>query len=440
MALERGTAGTGAVLSLDAIGKQDTFLLGDDKRFKPLPIKQHTNFATVYRSHIVRKPKNSSLSWPFDKEVRFKIDPKTSGDILANAYLQCELPPLLGSNSYCQYVGQSIIKEIKFLVDGNPIDSINNDWTIIHNELYNTESEKRAHLNMTGSSVTTQSATKLFIPLYFFFHRSRSVIFEKNCMETDNFFKSYFYTCACWNNDIEISITFQPVSFFSNATVQSEVSLPELNVITQEFILTDNERLYLMNNPQQTFINTVQNQPVVTVPTGSKTFKNDLTSSLPVKSFHWFLRNVDFEDSSNVLNFNNRYNFSSNGTTSNIYKEFSNQIITDAKIYMNGSYQIGFQGSENSRLGSGYYKYTQSFQHHLEPPTRNIYTYSFAIDPRNPTPTGALNFAVMNSSRTVMDLRMHPDTPTDQSYRMHLYYLGYKFLKYENGFVSSVFS
>ena len=57
MALERGTAGTGAVLSLDAIGKQDTFLLGDDKRFKPLPIKQHTNFATVYRSHILKKPK-----------------------------------------------------------------------------------------------------------------------------------------------------------------------------------------------------------------------------------------------------------------------------------------------------------------------------------------------------------------------------------------------
>ena len=140
----------------------------------------------------------------------------------------------------------------------------------------------------------------------------------------------------------------------------------------------------------------------------------------------------------NVLNFNNRYNFSSDGSDSNIYNEFSKHVITDAKIYMNGSYQIGFQGSENSKLGAGYYKYIQSFQHHLEPPARNIYTYSFAINPRNPTPTGALNFALMNSSKTVMELRMNPDD--NKSYTMHLYYLGYKWLKYENGFVSTVFS
>ena len=73
MVLERGTAGTGAVLSLDAIGKQDTFLLGKDKKFTPPPIKQHTNFATNYRSHIIKNPIDNSLSWPFEKEVRFKI-------------------------------------------------------------------------------------------------------------------------------------------------------------------------------------------------------------------------------------------------------------------------------------------------------------------------------------------------------------------------------
>lgn len=438
MAVERGTAGTGAVLSLDAIGKQDTFLLGDDKRFTPPSIKQHTNFATVYRSHIIKKPKDSSLSWPFNQEVRFKINPKTSSDLLANAYLQCELPPLSGSNVYCQYVGNTIIKEIKFSVDGNPIDIIDNDWSIIHNELYNNESTKRANENMTGPPKITQTATKLFIPLYFFFHRTGSVLYESNFMDSDNFFKPYFYMCACWNNDIEISITFQPVSFFSNTIAPNDITLSEINLVTQEFDLTDNERLYLVNNPHTTIINTIGTQPVLQIPTGSHTFKNDLVSSLPVKSFHWFLRDTDFEDASNVLNFNNRYNFSSNGSNSDIYQEYSNQIITDAKIYMNGMYQIGFQGSENSRLGSGYYKYTQSFQHHLEPPARNIYTYSFSIDPRNPTPTGALNFAVLDSTKTVMDLRMNDDAKN--SYNMHLYYLGYKFLKYENGFVSTVFS
>lgn len=439
MALERGTAGTGAVLSLSAIGKQDTYLLGKHKKFTPPSIKQHTNFATIYRSHILKNPIDQSNSWPFDREVRFKINPKTSSDILANAYIQCELPHLCGSNTYCKHVGNTIIKEIKFMVNGVAIDTIDGDWSIIHNELYNTESEKRSNLNMTGPASTTSKATKLLIPLYFFFHRSRGVLNEKNFMESDNFFKSYFYTCACWNNDIEISITFQPVSFFSNA-VQTEVNLPELNLITQEFDVTDNERLYLMNNPQQMVINTIENQPVLNIPIGSSSFKNDLVTSSPVKSFHWFLRDVNFEDSSNVLNFNNRYNFSSNAL-SNINQEYSDQIITDAKIYLNGVYQLGFQGSDNSRVGSGYYKYIQSFQHHLEPPNRNIYTYSFAIDPRNPTPTGALNFNVMNSSKTIMNLKMKDNDQTKtKSYNMHLYYLTCKVLKYENGFVSPVFS
>ena len=105
---------------------------------------------------------------------------------------------------------------------------------------------------------------------------------------------------------------------------------------------------------------------------------------------------------------------------------------------MNGVYQIGFNGSVNIGLDSDYYQYVQCFQHHLEPPSRNKYTYSFAIDPRNPTPTGYLNFATMDSSKIIMELIMN--TSAKKSYRMHLYYLGYKFLRYENGFVSSVFS
>ena len=38
----RGKAGTGSVLSLDAIGRQESFLLGPDSFFKFDP-KRHTN-------------------------------------------------------------------------------------------------------------------------------------------------------------------------------------------------------------------------------------------------------------------------------------------------------------------------------------------------------------------------------------------------------------
>ena len=54
---QRGTAGTGAVLSLYAVGKQENYLNSKDPKnpfFNPKYLK-HTDFSTTLRNHIVQK-------------------------------------------------------------------------------------------------------------------------------------------------------------------------------------------------------------------------------------------------------------------------------------------------------------------------------------------------------------------------------------------------
>jgi hypothetical protein len=152
----RGKAGTGSVLSLDAIGRQEGFLLGKDSFFKFEP-KKHSNF-TLYQSSIrVSKPSpvsgvnsETALNWPFGQTIVIddQIKPQSMGDLLKNIYLKCQLPLLQDATQYatkyCDQVGRAIIKTISFTVDGIEIEKIYDDWNIIRDQLYTTDEEKKA--------------------------------------------------------------------------------------------------------------------------------------------------------------------------------------------------------------------------------------------------------------------------------------------------------
>ena len=441
---ERGRAGTGAVLSLYAEGKQDTYLncKGGKSFFKEKNIR-HTNFSTTYKPHYIYKDPGNA-TWPFGLEVKFKINPKISGDVLSNAFLKCNLPALQPDEAYCQQAGNAIIKEIKFIVDGAVFDIRTHDWITIQKELFFNESEKRCLDTLIGDDLNSRTSTRpipLYIPLNLFFCRSRMKIYDDSYVISDNFFKPYYLLCASYNNDIEISITFHEQAFFSNASATT-ISMDSLNLVTVEHNLTDKERLFYRVNKQIQVINNVTLQSVLDIEKDQQNFKNFLTPTTPVKSFHWFLRNKDFEDEKNSENFLKRYNFSSDYITSNVMNEDSNVIMADAKIYLNGDNQIGFQGNFNTServVGNSYYKYLQNYDHYLNTPNRNIYTYSFSIDPSNPSPTGAINFSMLKSSKTTLEGTIY-NGASSNAYNMHMFYFGYSIINYENGFASLAFT
>ena len=459
MALERATAGTGAVLSLYAIGRQDAFLSSSniEESFWKYYTIQHTDFTLYYKSNQYLRPNGSEqTNWPFGETLNFDINSKTSGDVLANCFLKLTLPGLVNpsTNTYCDQVGRAIIKEYSFRVGDQVIQTIPGDWDIIHDELYSENSEKKARKFLYNAgedadnlpySPNVGKDIPLYLPLQLFFSRQKNILPGNRLsskgvsaeLENPTTYTPYFLLCACENQQITFSVTFNPITFFSNVT---SLSVPQVTLVTEEASLSKEERDFYRANKQTMVYNNVSRQPTLGIDNGAGNtgcplqFKNFLTNNLPVKCFHWFMRDQRYEDASSNTYFLQRYNFCSS-ETANVYEEYKHHIMTNATLYLNGNKQLDFfTDRDNTDItGANYFKYAQSLIHRFSSPIRNIYSYSFAINPRNSTPTGSLNFSVMDSSKTLLTGNIKRSASSN-SYNLNMMYLGYTVLKYENGF------
>jgi hypothetical protein len=444
-------AGTGAILSLKAIGKQDDYISSSNVQdsvwnFKSL---KHTEFTLFYNSRPLYRNVSPDTNWPFGTTVKFTINPKTSGDILTNCYLKLTLPR---GHNYCDQIGNALIGEYSFSVGETVIQTISGDWNVIHDELYasNTERFGKRFLVNGGSDFgtppTSTNDIPLYIPLNFFFSRYKNMLpgnWNNNTLtgsetNTADTYHPYFLLCACTQQDVTVSITFNPVTFFSDS---SAISLEKIQLVTEEATLSPEEIVYYNSKPQTIIYNTVQRQPLFDLTRNTNTYKDQLVSSLPVKCFHWFIRDKRYEDKNDNTHYLNRYNFSTNPVY-DPYTESENQILSDAKVYINGTSQLAFLGPSQppftKTIGSNYYKYVVTNTHGFSAPYRNIYSYSFGLNPREPSPSGSLDFSVMESSKTYINGHVLEDA-TSNTYNVNTHFLGYVVLRYEKDFCNLLF-
>lgn len=127
----------------------------------------------------------------------------------------------------------------------------------------------------------------------------------------------------------------------------------------------------------------------------------------------------------------NRFNFSKNPDFDEAFS-FFNPVMKKAKFFI--------QGVDLPNISSttdGYYKYMVPYQKRLSRPVRNIYTYSFSINPINVNPSGSLDFSEIRSEKTKIELNLDPGL-TDV-YTLYIYYTGYQTFKFDKGFMSLVY-
>jgi hypothetical protein len=195
-----------------------------------------------------------------------------------------------------------------------------------------------------------------------------------------------------------------------------------------------------MTKPQTFITDIVRKHPTVETELNQGEVKLQLVPNVPVKSMNWFLRNTDFEDESVYVGgtslesnvFYNRYNFSASDTAS-LSNAFFQPIMDSAKIYING------QDLPNLPLvDHTYYKYIVPHNSRLSRPEKNIYTYTFSMNPINVEPSGSLDFGQLQSDRTVLDVKLKDGLSDSNTYSLHLYYVGYQTFKFDGGFVSLV--
>ena len=330
--------GEAAKISLKAIGKQDTHLLSkdpEDSFFNYKNDKIHSDFRKYHRSRNVVNP-GAISGWPFGQTIKVQFNPQNMGDLLSNMWLSITMPGITDGN-YADQLGRHILKSVTMFVDELEVETIHDDWGILYDELYLEMSEKVANRFLVNRSIGyddstlddfddyAQYSSDLVIPLHFFF--SRKYASDEYSSNKPN--RPYFPICAVHRQKIEFELEFHPQTFFTDTG--TILQLPEFRLVTEEITVSPEERQYLSNRRQTFITDIVRKHPSIVSDVNQDIIKNNLVPDIPVKCFHWFLRNTEFEDASDSTGdkavqeekyYQNRFNFSSNVNNGTKYVDF----------------------------------------------------------------------------------------------------------------------
>ena len=382
-----------------------------------------------------------------------------------------------------QLLGRKIIKSIRFIVDEQILEEITADWCIIHDNLYQTESQKISanaayNRNIIGatSEETDAGYNNMYIHIPFFFSQN----FGGDVYSNNKQNKIPFPLCAIHKQKIRLEIDFFKQSFFTigvpNYTNGGDIGrgppvvppvkkLKEFKIITEEITLSNEESLFLKKNNREIICDFVNKHSSIPLETNKRLFEVQLEPSIPVKCFHWFFRYKGYEDEDEYRHIestdplptirshvtSNRFNFSKAqaGGSGNVLKRayfslngerFPNISNIDHEyfyIYVPMQSQLSVSGL--SPMPTAY-----------PPPVDNyllniIYSYNFALFPKSTMPSGFLDFSGLNSEKTKLHFELLENLDilhgsngrlVNPEYKFHMYYTGFKILRFSNGFVS----
>jgi hypothetical protein len=434
--------GTGALTALAAIGAQEKYMYGGESLWMP-KIIQHTPFAITQRFLLPLKSGNEK----FLKSTRtFSVDihPREAGDLLSNMFLSVSLPALPTGYDYTPLVGRAIIKKAEFLIDGQPIETLTDDWYILRDQLFLDADEKLAMYQATslGQSesnvVPATDVVKMMIPLDFFFcrrHSDRKIGREK--LE-----KPFFPLCAVLKQTITIRFTFHDSTWITDAPADANgypIDIIDPKVLLEEITLSPKERMYYQSHELNFRVNRVwaeAGQPY----SGGKAIMN-LTANFPVSMITWFVRNQNYEDEKNAAYYKSRYQYgySTDYIPAAVPVTFFNGVtINFLDIIQSGTLYLNNENVLSNFPGALYYSYKQAIDHNLSVPTKSIYMYCFGDNHKEYNQEGYIDFSTLNSQTTHLDLTFDPvlSPQIEKSYTMYLYYYGYVPLRISGGYAT----
>lgn len=377
---------------------------------------QTTNFAITQR--IVPLP---GSAW-IDHEITMELVPKSTGDLISNLHLKCSLPALPPGNVYSDQIGRAIFKQVDFMIDGQVIESLNDDWYILRDQLFLDADEKNAMAKAVNAGYTEGTLSALaqtpqidmIIPLDFFFCRRHSR-YKKHRERLD---KPYFPMCAIYNQRVYVKIAFQKWNWFSNSI--SDVRTGTVNLSTP-VVFDSNNQATLTVSPVSNFNAGmyVSGLPIVDqklLITSVDTANNQINVTSTVKSSPMFFPlSIGFTQVEKTLTIptegiytGTSYTFTVNNTTG-IYpgmvmtgcSDYSKNIFFLGKVFVQSktvdTVTVTFNYQEirmNNKgqtmpvqfIDSAARTFHQVFSGPI--PTGDSYTFAMAISPTEPIQTG----------------------------------------------------
>ena len=418
--------------ALYAVGPQEKYVQGKDDHVWNTDYPQHSNFVCYQRYVPIQGTQFLSQT------IMVQLKPKELGDLLSNMYFICQLPPLTSSsNIYTNQVGRSLIAQCDFMVNDTIVETVYDDWFFIKDQVFLDADEqlgmRYAVNNGSATSLSpTSGNTTICIPLEFFFCRRHSY----NTQGRERLRRPYFPLCALWQQYIYIRIQFQPWVWISNdlAVPNKEIINPAL--ILEEIKLTDAERLYYKSKDLRYVVNKLKKESVLSF--NSFTPQLQLTASFPVQMLIWFFRNKKYETVTSQLYNDSRYEYGF--TTKYVKTAVPLNFVSQTTYYVDPvqSFQILLNNINITSTfdGSLYYSFKQPMEHNLSIPAKNIYMYSFGLNPKEYNAGGYINFSKLNSQTTTIQIVFQQKYAQQvfQGYNLYLFYYGYTILEFSGGF------
>tara|TARA_B110000977_G_scaffold184599_1_gene248557 strand:+ start:7654 stop:9099 length:1446 start_codon:yes stop_codon:yes gene_type:complete len=473
--------GNGALIALNAIGKQDQILYNldsFDETQSPFNHEhtQYSHYTKFYKSYV-REPSDGSATWPFTGDgvkVGFILDPRVSGDLLTNMFLKMSLPAI-SDGLWTDKLGRAIIQSIEFRVDSIVVDKLTDLDLVVRDELFTTEHDKtvknylqngRLYKNsMTKENLRlnpdvlplspnhNKSAKEFYIDLGFCFNRRHDYKPEA------------FPICAVSNQNIYIDIQFRPVTWFTNTT--SVVGASKVTLVTEQVSLSEQERLFMSKSPLTFRYKNIQ--PLISVQTDTDANSISQTSdtsgsvdSLTVQlkgsrktsAILWTFQNRRFknlaaQDSLNSNLFLNRYNFSSHENYSAIspldggyvepyygFNEVNFPLCSKIELlYSKNDLRLLYADNSSGTIPStsSFFRNISSQTRGLYTPSKNIFSHCFEDEPMSPIMSGS-HIDTLNDYKLFTTLINNPEVRSNV-YDLHIFTISYFELEFKDGYL-----
>jgi hypothetical protein len=365
-------------LRLAATGVQDEWLTGEPQfSYFLANFKRHSKFAFDY----VESQFDGDID--FDKSIICKI-PGDKGDLVRNMTLKITLSdpkPDDGDENdmvWSPSVITHMIEYAELLIGGQPIQRLTGEYIYMHQQLHNTNDDIEQtlyFLNGHGNFLSYADPYTYFLDLPFYFYRNPSLAIP---------------TCALTKQVVEVRIKLKPlIDVVRNISatdpadnfLDANASIKKFSLDSEFVYLTEEERSFLMTRPLDYVITQVQMSKFVMKP-GENKKSVMLNFRHPVRELLFVSQN----ELAYLLNMSNYYN-----------------SIVNAELRFNNEVVFNRDGL--------FLEYEQALKHHVNVPSfetlttqtfngvkpilgpSKFGTYSFAMKPELPHPTGQVNMS-----------------------------------------------
>ena len=402
----------GGLIQLVAVGIQDIYLIGNPQiTFFKTVYKKYTNFAL----ESIQQPIDGRLD--FGQQIEITIQRK--GDLIKDILLDILLPILPSGYYWTNGIGNVLIKQVDLEIGGQLIDRHYSEWLDIWHQLTLSEGKIGAYNSMVGnfhsvSSLRTnaQNNLRLQVPMCFWFNKNyditlplialqfHEVVLKIKLRDFNN----------CYRNNT-ISTFLHTVSYH----------IEQFKVWVDYIHLDIEERRTFAHTNHEYIIEQLQFDGNEFISKDDSTISRQVNFNHPVKELFWIHTMNEYEQT-NIYTGNQQLNYSLPNST---------ETFNEGILQLNGIDRF-------EKRPAQYFRLVQNYQYHSRYTRKNIYSYSFSLNPEKQQPSGSCNMSKFTNIKLFLDYSTINHSTNDMI--LKIYAVNYNVLRIMSGMGGLVFS